>query len=157
MTPKQAAENVAIPDEPLTAEHAALMAAAALEMAADQAYVPEAAAALVQVANGWTRLHTALAHAPKTIERAPFTVSIDTDSFMRRVDFAVDDEPGQVEPEPEPIGYLLVQGEGDYYELCANGPDPIDQTPDRLRAVLAISRRRPAGQHVLCKLIPLDS
>lgn len=69
---------------------------------------------------------------------------------------ADDDEPGQVEPEPAPLGYLLVQGEGDYYELCAHGPDPIDRTPDRLRAVLAISRRRPAGQHVLCKLIPLD-
>ena len=75
--PEQAAEDFNIPDEPLTAERAADMAAASLEMAADARHVPEEAAALVQVADGWTRLHTALANAPKTIEPAPVTIKCD--------------------------------------------------------------------------------
>lgn len=67
-----------IEPEPLTAERAALMAAGALEQAADVSHDPEHSAALVQVADGWTRLHTALANAPKTIEQPePVTVHIE--------------------------------------------------------------------------------
>ncbi|MGI5291746.1 hypothetical protein ACQEVF_51730 [Nonomuraea polychroma] len=63
----------------MTPEEAAENAATALDEAQKYRAFPTKSAALVAVADGWTRLHTALANAPKAIE------------------------PGQVEPAPEGI------------------------------------------------------
>ena len=54
----------------MTPEYAAEQAADALAKAAASCLYPEQAAALVRVADGWTRLLTALANAPKEIEPA---------------------------------------------------------------------------------------
>jgi hypothetical protein len=60
--------------EPMTPEldpeRAAERAAVILHKATDT-WEPEQAAKLVNIADGWTRLHTALANAPKTIQPAP--------------------------------------------------------------------------------------
>jgi hypothetical protein len=54
----------------MTPELAAEQAAATLKTAAAWANDPEAVSGFVQIADAWTRLHTALATAPKTIEPA---------------------------------------------------------------------------------------
>lgn len=59
----------------MTPEEAAERAAKILDQAREHFLDGQAAAALVAVADGWTRLHTALVNAPKTIEPAP-TVNI---------------------------------------------------------------------------------
>lgn len=91
MTPEQAAEDWKIPDEPLTAERAALMAAAVLDMATDASHVPEHSAALVQVADGWTLLHTALAESAHaifdSIEQRPTPVTVNIEGLtVKNVD-----------------------------------------------------------------------
>lgn len=93
MTPEQAAKDWTISDEPLTPERAALMAAHVFDMAADASHFPEQAAALVQVADGWTRLHTALANAPKTIQPAP-SEPAELDTYHWMITFVVPTETG---------------------------------------------------------------
>lgn len=115
----------------MTPEQAAERAAYSPDRADAMTAFPEQAAALVQVADGWTRLHTALADAPKDIE------------------------PGQIEPEPAPLGYVIVQSEGDHHELCVHGPDPLERTPYRLRSVVEKSVAPIGSQYVLCKLVPI--
>lgn len=61
---------------PVSPEKAAEKAADILDKAAELRAFPEEWAALVAVADGWTRLHTALANTPKTIEPTP-TVHIE--------------------------------------------------------------------------------
>ncbi|MEU3162911.1 hypothetical protein [Streptosporangium sp. NPDC006930] len=55
----------------MTPEQAAEQAAHVLKQATAWADKPETVSGFVQVADAWTRLHTALAHAPKTIDPAP--------------------------------------------------------------------------------------
>ncbi|MEU4332344.1 hypothetical protein [Nonomuraea dietziae] len=69
----------------MTPELAAEQAAATLTKAAEQSHFPEEAAALVAVADGWTRLHTALANAPKVDAATPDeNYELGIDKIMRR-------------------------------------------------------------------------
>ncbi|WP_326637297.1 hypothetical protein OG884_26575 [Streptosporangium sp. NBC_01755] len=73
----------------MTPEQAAEQAAHVLKRAAAWADNPETVSGLVQVADGWTRLHTAL----KMGQSELVTVNMH--------DTVIREEPGQVEPEPE--------------------------------------------------------
>lgn len=88
---------------------------------------------LVAVAGGWIHLYAALAAAWEPCDGW--------------------------DGHPAPVGYVLVQTGwgGENPELCAHGPDPVDQEPDRLLAALDQKHLRTGERLVLCKLIPMTS
>lgn len=90
----------------MTPELAAERAAQALDKAAAMSHEQTWATALVAVADGWTRLHTALANAPKTIEPTP-TVHIEGLAVKEDADMAKIGEP--VPPDLSPIRAALAK------------------------------------------------
>jgi hypothetical protein len=109
----------------ITPEMAAENAANTLDTAAALDAFPEMSAALVDVADGWMRLHTALANAPKTIEPAP-TVNIEG--------LAVKDV------DPKQIAEYVARAMGH-----APKPEPeISVYSERARLVAYLARQYPA-------------
>ncbi|MEU4225815.1 hypothetical protein AB0F17_16095 [Nonomuraea sp. NPDC026600] len=98
----------------MTPEQAAKNAAYILDRADAMNAFPEQSAALVAVADGWTRLHTALAHAPITSEPATVTVHIDPaiagdvdpETIAESVALAMG-----LTPKTEPVPVLRTDGE----------------------------------------------